>query len=327
MVRACFAVSLIFLSKVSSAQLFVPVTDDPFAVPIKFSPDSIRNHKIHSITSAYQYKPDGRIIEDKGLREYFEFDQLGRLIFYWRTRVRGMEAKPIEHEAVVRRGRVVKQAWTEYKYAYAYDTAFIYTYYDSLSRVASRRYCEGVYYHTWYYTYNDQGLVVTQIHCRETNATASHRDFRMGVQTVISREDFSYEIYSSMQVKQLCLNDEGKVYKETMITLDKQGRPIENREAFTAGGIRIVTTYAYDEIGRLSGWTYTSNAGDPVAEETQYKYDSLGRIESVKRFKNTVLKDEFSYLYDGNAMMSYAYINRRHIELGIDIIKMAVTYY
>lgn len=325
--RRCFVVSFIFLSLVSKAQLFVPVTDDPFAVPIKFSPDSVRYHKIHSITSAYQYKPDGRIIEDKGLREYFEFDRQGRITFYWRTRVRGMEAKATEHPATVRRGRVVKQAWTEYKYDYAYDTAFIYTFYDSLSRIATRRYCEGIYYHTWYYTYNEQNFVVTQIHTRETNAGTSHRDFKLGVQTVISREDFSYEVYSSTVIKQNCLNDVGKVYKETMMALDKQGRLIESREAYTAGGIRIITTYAYDELGRMASWSYSSNAGEPLLEQTQYAYDSLGRIESVKRFKNTVLKDEFSYLYDGGAKMSYAYINRRHIELGIDIIKMAVVFY
>jgi hypothetical protein len=318
---------LLLITAQASAQLFVPVTDDPFAVPIRFSPDSVRNYKIRSITSAYQYKPDGRIIEDKGLREYFEFDRQGRLSFYWRTRVKGMEAKAVEHGAVIRRGKKVKEAWTEYKYVYSYDTAFIYTFYDSLSRISTRRYCEGVYYHTWYYTYNEQGFVVTQIHCRETNSGTSHRDFKLGVQTIISREDFSYEVYSSSQMKQLCLNDEGKVYKETMMTLDMQGRVVESREAYTAGGIRIITTFAFDSLGRMASWSYTSNAGDPLVELTQYAYDSLGRIESVKRFKNTVLKDEFSYLYEGNAKMSYAYINRRHIELGIDIIKMAVSYY
>lgn len=323
----CFTVLFILITTMCRAQFFVPVTDDPFAVPIKFSADSVRQYKIHSITSAYQYKPDGRIIDDKGLREYFEFDKKGRITYYWRTRVRGMETKPVEHGAVYRRGKKIKEGWIEYKYDYAYDTAFIYTFYDTLSRIASRRYCEGIYYHTWYYTYNEQDFVVTQIHCRETNSGTSHRDFKLGVQTVISREDFSYEVYSSTQMKQNCLNDEGKVYKETMMTLDKQGRLVESREAYTAGGIRIVTTYSYDEIGRLSSWSYTSNAGDPLVELTQYTYDSLGRIESVKRFKNTVLKDEFSYLYDGKASMSYAYINRRHIELGIDIIKMAVTYY
>lgn len=325
--KKIFVVALLLFTSQVYAQLFVPVTDDPFAVPIRFNADSVGKHRIRSVTSAYQYKPDGRIIEDKGVREYFEFDREGRLSFYWRTRVRGMETRPIEHGEVHRNGKKIKDGWTEYKYTYAYDTAFIYTFYDSLSRVSTRRYCEGMFYHTWYYTYNEQGLVVSQTHCRETNAGPSHRNFKLGVQTVISREDFSYEVYSSTQMKQLCLNDVGKVYKETMMTLDREGRVVESREAYTAGGIRIITTYAYDDLGRMSSWSYSSNAGDPIVELTQYAYDSLGRIESVKRYKNSVLKDEFSYLYEGNVTMSYAYINRRHIELGIDIIKMAVVYY
>ena len=310
-----------------NAQLLIPVTDDPFGVPLRFNADSVQKLKIHTITSAFQYKPDGRIIDDKGLREFYEFDLSGRVRFYWRTRIRGMEAKAIEHGAVYRRGRKIKSEWTEYKYEYAYDTTFIYTYYDSLSRVSTRRLCDGTYFHTWYYSYNEQGYISTQIHCRETNTGTSHRDFKMGVQTVISQEDFRYEIYSSTQIKKLCLNDEGKVYKETMLVLDKQGRLIDSREAYTAGGIRISIAYEYDDLGRMSMYTYSSNAGDQLDEITQFKYDSLGRIESVRRFKNTVLKDEFSYLYDGKSTMSYAYINRRHIELGIDIVKMQVEYY
>jgi hypothetical protein len=310
-----------------SAQLFLPVTDDPFGVPIRFNSDSVQKLKIHSVLSAYQYKPDGRIIDDKGIREYFEFDTRGRLAYYWKTRIRGMESKAIEHDAVYRRGKKIRNGWTEYKYVYSYDTVFIYTYYDSLSRVTSRRSCDGIYYHTWYYTYDEAGWVVTQIHCRETNMGESHRDFRLGVQTIISREDFSYERYSSTQIKQLCLNDEGKVYKETMMTLDKLGRLIESREAYTAGGIRITNTYSYDSLGRMATYGYSSNASDLLTELTEYKYDSLGRIDAVRRYKNTVLKDEFSYLYDGKTSMAYAYINRRHIELGIDIIKMEITYY
>lgn len=309
------------------AQLFLPVTDDPLGIPIRFNADSVRKLKIHSVFNAYQYKPDGRIIQDQGIREYFEFDTQGRMNFYWKTRVRGTESKVIEHDAVYRRGKKIRNAWTEYKYGYTYDTVFIYTYYDSLSRMTTRRLCDGIYYHAWYYTYNEQGMVVTQIHCRETNLNQSHRDFKLGVQTIISREDFSYEVYSSTLLKQLCLNDEGKVYKETMMQYDNLGRLMDTREAYNAGGIRITNSYRYDSLGRMSTVAYSSNAGDQLTELTEYKYDSLGRIEAVRRFKNTVLKDEFSYLYDGKATMAYAFINRRHIELGIDIVKMQIEYY
>ena len=317
----------LFFFNAASAQLFLPVNDDPFGVPILFNSDSVLKLKIQSVTCAYQYKPDGHIIDDKGIREYFGFDREGRINFYWKTRIKNMEAKAVEHDAVYRKGKKIRDGWTEYKYDYNYDTVFIYTYYDSLSRVSLRRSCDGIYYHAWYYTYNEDGWIVTQIHCRETNAGTSHRDFRLGVQTIISREDFTYEKYSSTRIKRLCLNDEGKVYKETMMSLDVQGRLVESREAYTAGGIRIVSTYEYDSLGRMASCTYSSNASDQLVELTQYNYDSLGRIESVRRYKNTVLKDEFSYLYEGKAMMAYAFINRRHIELGIDIVKMAIVFY
>ncbi|MCK6639062.1 MAG: hypothetical protein L6Q81_03175 [Bacteroidia bacterium] len=325
--RNIVALLAILLPVVVSAQLFQPVNDDPFGVPVAFNPDSVKAQRISEITSNFQYKPDGKIIQDKGLQEHFHFDKEGRVVFYWRTRVKGMEPKAVEHGPVYRKGRKVKDGWTEYKYTYSYDTLFIYSYYDSLSRLSIRRMCEGVYYHAWYYTYDEDGLITTQIHCRETNLGSSHRDFRLGAQTEISREDFRYEKYSSRSIKKLSVNDEGKSYKETMMYLDEKGRVVETREAFMAGGIRITCGYEYDSLGRFLSCTYSSNAGDPVNELTQYKYDSLGRIESIRRFRNAVLKDEFSYLYEGNAKVSYAYINRRHIDQGIDIVKMQVVNY
>lgn len=309
------------------SQLYIPVTDDPFGIPLRFNADSVRSLKIHSVTNAFQYKPDGRIIDDKGLHDHYQFDLQGRLTFYWRMRVRGTESKVIEHPAIVRRGRTVKQAWSEYKYGYTYDTAFVYIYYDSLSREVTRRMCDGNYYHTWYYTYNEDNLISMQTHCRETNLGTSHRDFKPGVQTTLSEEVFRYEKYSSGQIKKLSLNDEGRVYKETVMEFDLTGRLIESREVYVAGGLRVTVSNEFDGAGRMKTYSYSSNAGVPVTEQSQYEYDSLGRIATVRRYKNTVLMDEFSYLYEGSAKMSYAYINRRHVELGIDIVKMQMEYY
>jgi hypothetical protein len=112
-----------------------------------------------------------------------------------------------------------------------------------------------------------------------------------------------------------------------MMLFDKQGRIIDSRESYTAGGIRIVTTWAYDEVGRTASTSYTSNAGDAVADITKYNYDSLGRIESMKKYHNNILVHEFSYLYEKSSPVAYAYINRRHLELGIDIVKMDIVYW
>jgi hypothetical protein len=314
-----------FLLKISPAQLFIPISDDPFGVTIRFNADSIRKNKIEGITASLQYKPDERKIEDKGLKEYYHFDSLGRLDEYWRTRVQSYSQVPEEHPAVYRKGRKIRPAWTEYKYAYSYDTVFVNYYYDNYGRLACRRQADGEFYSTWYYIYNTDGTLARRTHCRETNLGKDHRNFRLGVQTVISQEDFSYQRFSNRQVKQLCLNDEGKPYKETMMMFDDKGRPLDFREAYMSGGVRIITTWIYDSNDRTAGWIYSSNAGGEYLEETRYLYDSLGRIESVKRYENDKLKDEFSYLYNGNEPIAYAYINRRHIEMGIDIVKLAIT--
>lgn len=83
-----------------------------------------------------------------------------------------------------------------------------------------------------------------------------------------------------------------------MLLYDMTGHLLDSRESYTAGGIRIVTTWKYDKFGRNLQRTYTSNAGDAIADITNFNYDSLGRIESMKRFHNSVLLDEFSYLYE-----------------------------
>ncbi|HEU4716530.1 MAG TPA: hypothetical protein VFU15_01800 [Bacteroidia bacterium] len=309
------------------AQMFLPVDDDPFGVPVKFNPDSVRHHKIKSITCSLQYKPDEHIIEDKGLKEYYQFDSLGRMEFYWRTRVHDYSQRAVDHPAVYRHGRMVARAYTEYKYMYTYDTIFVNYYYDNYQRLVCRRECDGDYYHTWYYIYNTDGTISRQTHCRESNVGLGHANFRLGVQTIISQEDFSYQKFSSTQIKQLCLNDEGKPYKTTMMILDEKGRPLDIREEYMSGGVRIVTTWKYDSLDRTSGYTYTSNAGSEFTENIQYNYDSLGRMASVMRYQDGNLKDEFNYLYNGNSQVAYAYINRRHIEKAIDIVKMEVVYW
>jgi YD repeat-containing protein len=308
-------------------QLFVFITDDPFGVPLQFNSDSVQQKHIRTINAAYQYKPDNQIIQDRGVQEEYQFDSLGRMTRYMRTRIAGRKTEVIEHPAVYRRGKRVARAWTETKTAFVHDSIFVYYRYDSVQRLAWRRMCDGDYYNTWYYEYNLDGTISRQTHCRETNLTLSHTDFRLGVQTILSQEVFGYERFNATQTKQRCLNDEGKVYKETMLNFDASGRLIDERQAFVVGSIRNQIKYVYDTQGRLKERIYTSNASQDLIEKSVLEYDSVGRTAALKFYRNEVLREEFSYLYNAETPGAYAWVNRRHQEAGIDIVKLSYVLY
>lgn len=322
-----WCVVVLCFSKQISAQLFRPIEQDPFGVTVQFDADSIRKYKIFSISTKIQNKQDGEVIVDKGLREHFQFDTLGRLQWYWRNRVSGQTNTVIEHPAVYRKGRVVAKPRTEIKPTYIYDTLFVYYYYDSLSRLASRRMCDGDYYSTWYYEYNVDGFMTRRIHAKETNGGMSHRAFRIGVQTIISVEEFRYLQLNENMYKQFSLNDEGKSYKETIMKFDAKKRPLEYREEYMAGGIRVVNAWSYDSLNRIAGTSFYSNAGMVIQDKGTYSYDSLGRIVALQRFKEDVLYYEFTYLYEGAEPIAYAYLNRRHVDRGFDIVKLTIVKY
>lgn len=305
-----------------AAQLFLPVSDDPFGVPVQFNRDSVKAAGIRYINVGLQYKPDQQVISDKGLREYYAFDSLGNLSLCWRSRIRSVQTEETIIPAVYRRGRRVRAARTEYRTSYTYDTVFVHYYYDSLQRLVTRRMSDADYYNTWYYQWNPDSTLAARIHVRETNLGRDHNDFRLGVQTIISDERFNYETYDNRQRKQLALNDEGKPYRQTITDVDSAGRVLEERQSFIVGGIYIRYTYVYDSLGRLGSRTYATNGGDAIEEVISYTRDSLGRLDAVRLHKNGLLYDEFSYLYDGKSVVPYAFINRRHQQAGIDIVKL-----
>lgn len=304
------------------AQLFLPVGDDPFSVPIAFNRDSVVAKKIRFIYAGIQYKPDQQQITDKGLREYYSFDSTGNLSLYWRTRIRSKKQEEIIIPAVYRKGRRIKSERVEYINTYIYDTVFVHYYYDSSHRLSIRRLSDGDYYNTWYYTWNTDNTLNARIHVRETNLGRNHTDFRLGVQTIISDEKFTYERYSPLQLKQIALNDEGKSYRYTIFDYDSAGHLLSEQQSFIIGGIASSYTYQYDKKGRLASWTYKTNGGDSIKDILRFDRDSLGRLAYVRRFRNDLLYDEFSYLYDAATSQPYAFINRLHQQAGIDIVKL-----
>lgn len=312
------------------AQPVVQRTEDLFGVPIPFNPDFIRTEKIKTISAAITLKPDNKVIIDKGLSEGYNFDTLGRLTEYYRTRVRSYDTKEIEHPAVYRKGKRIARPWTEYKYQYTYDTVFTNFYYDSLNRVIIKRVNDGDFYNAWYYRYTNEpyyGCVLAQLQCRESNTGTSHREFRLGMQTILSTEDFCYERLTPNQVKRKCLNDEGKVYKEVILDFDSAGRLLAENSSYVVSWVKQTSFYRYDSLGRLTEKSNHSFSGDELAERTTFLYDSLGRFDMQRNYKNEILQDEISFVYSKETPAFYAMINRRAKDAAIDIVKFTYSFY
>lgn len=327
--RVCFV--LLFASvTLLQAQPLSHQPDDIFETPLTFSTDFIRSNKIRFIRAAITLKPDNQVIQDKGLSEGYQFDSLGRLTEFYRTRIRSFETREIQHPAVYRKGKRVARPWTEFKSQYVYDTTFINYYYDSLNRLVVKRMNDGDYYHTWYLRYtNEAGKnnILQLQKCRETNTGNSHRNFRLGVQSVISSEEYRYEQLTPTQVKRRCLNDEGKVYKDVILNYDASGRLLDEYHTFLVSWVKRSSTFRYDSLGRLTERLFTEYSGDVVEEKSTIEYDSLGRTAMIRYYIGPVLQNELSFVYSSDVPGMYGTVGRRLKDAAIDIVKYTYEVY
>lgn len=327
--RVCFA-ALVCSGFMLPAQVLSHQPNDVFETPVTFSKAFIRENKIKTIRAALTLKPDNQMIQDKGLCEAYEFDTLGRLTEFYRTRIRSFETREIHHPAVYRKGKRVARPWTEFKSQYVYDTTFINYYYDSLDRLVIKRLNDGDYYNTWYFRYtaeagkNDIQLLQK---CRETSTGNSHRNFRLGVQSVISAEEYRYEQLTPTQVKRKCLNDEGKVYKEVILNYDASGNLLDEYHSFLVSWVKRSSTFRYDSLGRLTEQLVTEYSGDAVEEKSTIEYDSLGRTAMIRYFKGPELQNELSFVYSKEMPGMYGTVGRRLKDAAIDIVKYTYEVY
>ncbi|TND08192.1 MAG: hypothetical protein FD123_2447 [Bacteroidetes bacterium] len=318
---------LICLPGLVLPQDIVHFPNDLREVPIAFNPAFIFEKKISRIHVAVSLKPDNQVIQDKGLVESYAFDTLGRMTEYYRTRVKGYGMKEIQHAAVYRKGKRVRRPWVETVYQYSYDTVFVNFYYDSLDRLVVRRLNDGDFYNAWYFKYNNENQIITQLQCRETNTELSRKNFKIGVQNILSTEQFSYEKLTPTQTKRRCLNDEGKSYKEIILNYDSAGRLVDEYSSFVVTWVKQHNTYAYDSLGRLSELVYHEYSGEETIEKSTFEYDTLGHMAMRRNYKNDTLLDEVNFLYKKTEPSVNAIVNRRKKDAMIDIQKFTYEYY
>ena len=292
-----FSIAQIIENKLSN----VNITESPFNAAF------VKNNNIKSVSISLCSKPDNEMINDKGLVKNYEFDTLGNISGFYYTQIRSVRKNEVPHK-------------------FNYDTVYTNFYYNSLHQLILKRTHEGDSYNSWYYEYDSAGNVNKQKNFRETSVGES-QDFKMGVQTLISLESFSYIVLSDLQIKKKCMNDEDRVYKEAIINYDEKKRKKDENYEFTVSWVRIGNSFKYDDWGRLIEKTYSSNASSDLLENSIYEYDSNGNLLLEKKLRNNQKTNEITYLYDENTKFLKSQLNRDFINNAIGIAKYSYEFW
>lgn len=295
--------------------------------PINFNAAAIKQNKIKSILVVFVDKPDGEAIIDKGGTQGYEFDKEGNLERYYYTILNHTEKQEEEVSELIRRGRIVRPAGTRTVTKYTNDTIFVNVYYDKQNRVIAKRSKSGDYYDAFYYEYDSLSRIKKELHCRETNKSENKKEFKLGVQSILSSETFEYRALTPTQIKKSFLNDEGREYKKAIINYDAKGNITSENYEFIVSWMRAETNYKYDATDRLIGKTFVSNESGEVKTESTYEYNSNGALLGEKKINKEVLTDEINFLYDETFNLAKSEVNRDHINASIGIVKFGYTFY
>lgn len=324
--KVLFVLLFVFLSAALDAQLILPTLSNSFDPYPQFNKELIKKYHIRTITFDILDKKDYQPGKDQGLVQHFDFDTAGRMIRFYYTVI----AKQIVKEtyvAPVRRKRKVIRGYTRHEDQYIYDTISTRFFYDARGRMILKRYNEGTYYESTYLEYDEQDRITRELRCKETNVHPDKSLFTLGVQSVISEEKFQYQGTGNRQYKKNCLNDEGRIFREVIVNLNENNKPVEFNENFTVTWINQKSKFWYTPFGQLAQKSFETNTNGIQAIRDTFEYDNRGNILWEKQFKNDVLLNERSYLFDQNNELVTSFVIRDHIGKSMRITKLIYTYF
>lgn len=307
-------------------QALAPTAESAFEAQLPFNTGYIKEQKIKSITFDIIDKKDFQVAEDKGLLNYYEFNQQGLLARYYYTSIVKIIEKEYHHNAVYRKKRKISNAYSYTKNEYVYDTVSTTYFYDNLDLLKLKRYNDGPYYESKYYTYSPANRPTSEKRFKETNASENKLDFKLGAQTMLSQESFDYVVTGKNQYKKICKNDEGRIYKEIICNYNEKQQLTGFNEQYTATWITQTGDFIYNDKGQLISATYKSNSNGELEQSRTYEYDANDCLLTEKQYKNGVLLKEISYVTD-QAKKLTSYIIRDPNGKSMRIVKLIYQYY
>ena len=115
--------SLLFLSFYNAkAQTLIPLAESAFESQLPFNTEYIKTNNIKAITFDILDKKDLQVAEDKGLLNYYEFNDLGLIKRFYYTSIAKIIQKEYHSGAVYHRRKKVSNGYSYTKNEYIFDT-------------------------------------------------------------------------------------------------------------------------------------------------------------------------------------------------------------
>lgn len=317
---------LIFNISVSTAQTLIPLAESAFDTQLPFNTEYIKTHNVKSITFDILDKKDLQVAEDKGLLNYYEFNDIGLLKRFYYTSIAKIIQKEYHSGVVYRHRKKISNGYSYTKNEYVFDTISTSYFYNDAHLVKLKRYNDGAFYESYYYDYFPDGKVENEKRFKETNISGTKTEFKLGAQYVISEESYLYKIVSPRQYKKICLNNEGRTYKEIIYNLNDAKQLLNYNEQYTVTWIMQESNYTYNAKGQLTSAIYKSNSNGDLEQKRTYEYDSNDCLLTEKQYKNGILEKEVSYVTDASKKLT-SYIIRDDANKNIRIVKLYYTYW
>jgi len=319
----------IFLSalQIASAQVFHPPIQHIADNIPDFNFAEIKKRKIKAIVFDMVDKKDFQVAEDKDLSRHYEFDSLGRITRSYYTVIKRIIQKEFLTAPVYKRRRLVRAASSYTKNVYEFDTLSCTFQYNEKGLLSCKRYNDGNMYNANYYWYDSLGRATRVLYTRETNGSLDKSVFVLDMQQKQFEEKYKYAYTSDLQYKKLCLNDEDRVFKEVIVTFNKNKKPKQYNESFIATWINQVTDLSYNEKDQLIEKKYTSNAGGAVEIKDSFEYDKNGFLDMEKHYKNGLMVSETGYVNDVATGLPTSYVTRDPLNKAMQIVRLLYSYY
>lgn len=317
---------LFLIHLTTKAQLIIPGNGGNTENSFSFNSAEIKNRKIKTIIFEIVDKKDFQVVENKDLSRHYEFDDEGRLKRSYYTVIKKIIQKEFHTGPVYRHKHLISNGGSYTKEVYEFDTLSTNYFYDTKGNLIGKRFNDGTFYNATYFKYDSIGRVINLLSCKETNANADKNVFTLGMQQINFEEKYKYINSSVNQYKKQYLNDEGRIFKEVIVTLNADKQPKQYNESYVTTWINQVTDFTYNSKNRLIEKKYTSNASENIELKETYEYDGNNLLNTEKHYKNNVLQTETGYVNDADTKLLNSFVTRDYINKSMLIVKLIYTY-